>query len=290
MSSHTNPLQPSRDLVQWGLSSDNAHVAHVFQMMAGTTRNSPITFRGLQSARSTDSILDLQFVRNPLDSLEVFEAEDASGRMCTCPVCRSKSLLALSEIAQTPDAEDEDGYVVPDVQIGATGIVMPGRNQLARWFKVPVVPKFSRSKYHQKATIEAKHHGIFTFFSSFSFQTVFFTPCPSTLLIAMAIAGVAAYRTFTLLKKVANKEDQGIKLEMTVRVHAYKARNSAWERLYYCSGCGMVHDREGRRSLPWYSMLQLVHYPEQEFEAIAAPSDTEVVNIESAITQAARVA
>jgi hypothetical protein len=33
----------------------------------------------------------------------------------------------------------------------------------------------------------------------------------------------------------------------------------------------MVHDREGKRSLPWYSMLQLVHYPEQEFLTIEAP-------------------
>ena len=259
-------------------------------MMAGTSKNSPVTFRGLQSARSSDSIFDLEIESSPLDSVEVFAAADSSGRMCTCPVCRSKLLSTLSEIADTPEPEDEDGYVIPDVQVGATGIVMPGRDQLARWFKVPVVPKFSRSKYHHKAETEAKHHGVFTFFSTFSFQTVFFTPCPSTLLAALAFAGVAAYRSFSALKKVAKREDQGIKLEMTVRIHAYKARNSAWERLYYCAGCGMVHDREGKRSLPWYSMLQLVHYPEQEFEAIASVSDPEVVQLGSQIAHSACVA
>ncbi len=261
-------------------------------MMAGATKNSPITFKGLQSARTSDSIFDLQIARNAHDAVGIFETEDASGRMCSCPVCRSKSLLTLTEIAETPKPEslDEDGYLVPDVQVGATGIVMPDRNQLARWFKVPTVPKFSRSKYHQKAQLEAKHHGIFTFFSTFSFQTVFFTPCPSTILISMATAAFASYRSYSLLKKVATHEDKGIKLEMTVRNQAYKARNTAWEKLYYCSGCGMVHDRDGRRSLPWYSMLQLVHYPEQEFATIAAPMETETLEILGDDSLASKVA
>src|SRR5271169_1839970 len=64
-------------------------VAHVFQMMAGTTRSSPISFKGLQSARRPDSVFDLQIERNAFDSVEVFETIDATGRMCTCPVCRS---------------------------------------------------------------------------------------------------------------------------------------------------------------------------------------------------------
>lgn len=272
------------------MDCENGPVAHVFQMMAGATKGSPISFKGLQSARSSDSIFDIQFEGNILDATGIFEAADPSGRMCTCPVCRSKSLSTLSEIAQTPDSEDEDGYVIPDVQVGATGIVMPGRDQLARWFKVPVVPKFKQSRFHSKATSEAKHHGVFTFFSVFSFQTVFFTPCPSTILLSFLVAGVAAYRSFSLIKKFAVEEDKGIKLELTVRLHAYKARNSAWERLYYCAGCGMVHDQEGKRSLPWYSMLQLVHYPEQEFEAIATPSDPEVVELETETSRPAKVA
>jgi hypothetical protein len=265
-------------------------VAHVFQMMAGTSKSSPISFKGLQSARSPDSIFDLPFEREPLDAIEIFDRIDATGRMCTCPVCRSTNLSTLSEIAETPDSEDEDGYVVPDVQVGATGIVMPGRDQLARWFKVPVVPKFRKSKYHLKAANEAKHHGIFTFFSMFSFETVFFTPCPSTMLFALIVSCVAAYRSFSLLKVKAHDEDKGIKLELNVRMHAYKARNSAWDRLYYCGGCGMVHDREGKRSLPWYSMLQLVHYPEREFEAIATPYNTEVIDITSENQPSAKVA
>jgi hypothetical protein len=266
-------------------------------MMAGATKNSPITFRGLQSARTSDSILDLPGSGNPLDGLKdfesqennllfesqdlskVFEVADSTGRMCTCPVCRSSALITLSELGQTPTSEDEDGYVVPDVQIGATGIVLPGRNQLVRWFKVPVVPRLAKSKLHAKATSEGKHHGIFTFFSSFSFQTVFFTPCPSTVLVALGIACVAGYRSYSTLKKAALHEDGAIKLEMNVRVHAYKSRNTAWEKLFYCSGCGMVHDRDGKRSLPWYSMLQLVHYPEQEFEEIASPISPEVVQL-----------
>lgn len=247
--------------------------------MAGTSKSSPITFRGLQAARTSDSIFDLLIGGriDPLETLDVFEPVDASGRMCTCPVCRGSSLLTLAEIAQTPDTADEDGYVVPDVQVGATGIVMPGRHQLARWFKVPIVPKFSRSKYHQKATLEAKHHGIFTFFSTLSFETVFFPLCPVTMFLSVLFAVIAAYRSFSILKKTALREDKEIKLEMTVRMHAYKARNSAWHKLFYCAGCGMVHDREGKRSLPWYSMLQLVHYPEQEFEVIAAPVADAVV-------------
>jgi len=262
----------------------------VFQMMAGTTKSSPVSFRRLQSGRSSESIFDLSIERVAFDSLEVFTAIDSSGRMCTCPVCRSKSLTTLSEIAETPILDDGEGHVIPDVKIGATGIVMPGRHQLARWFKVPVVPTFTRSKYHGKAEQEAKHHGVFTFFSTFSFQTVFFTPCPSTILIAIGVAAVAAVRSFSLIKKVAVNEDKGIKLELNARVHAYKARNSAWERLYYCGGCGMVHDREGRRSLPWYSMLQLVHYPEQEFEILASTFEPEIVEIESETVLSFRVA
>ena len=258
--------------------------------MAGATKNSPITFRGLQSARTSDSPFEVEEETNPFlglrqegldenvgtfdqfDSTRSFDLADATGRMCTCPVCRNSNLLTLSELGSTPSSEDEDGYVVPDVQIGATGIVMPGRNQLVRWFKTPVVPKMSRSKLHLKAKTEAKHHGFFAFFSTFSFETVFFTPCPSTILLAMATAGAAGYRTYSHLKKAANTEDKAIKLELNVRVHAVSARSVAWEKLFYCTGCGMVHDREGKRSLPWYSMLQLVHYPEQEFEAVATPA------------------
>jgi hypothetical protein len=265
-------------------------VAHVFQMMAGTARISPLNFKGHQSARASDFIFDSQLEGTSLDGMEVFNKADSSGRMCTCPVCRSKSISTLSEIAQTQVSEDEEGYVVPDIQVGATGIVMPGRDQLARWFKVPVVPKFKKSKYHQKAASEAKQHGTFTFFSTFSFQTVFFTPCPSTLLFALLVAGVASFRSFSTIKKHAVKEDLGINQELTVRVRAYQARNSAWERLYYCAGCGMVHDREGKRSLPWYSMLQLVHYPEREFEVIANPIDIEPIEVEAGVHLAARVA
>ena len=287
----------------------NYFVAHVFQMMAGATKNSPLTFRGLQSARTADSEFDLQGSGSLLSDLKefdakessrffdshdisrVFEFSDSSGRMCTCPVCRSDSLITLSELGQTPSGADEDGYVVPDVQIGATGIVMPGRSQLVRWFKVPVVPKLSESKLHAKATKEGKHHGMFTFFSTFSFETVFFTPCPSTILLAMAMAVGAGYRSFTTLKKAARIEDKAIGLELKVRVHAYKARNTAWEKLFYCSGCGMVHDRDGKRSLPWYSMLQLVHYPEQEFAEIASPVIREIVEEDaSVVARAYRVA
>lgn len=264
-------------------------------MMTGATKNSPLTFRGLQSARTSDAPFDLDGIGNPLDGLKeytsreplrlfepqestnVFEAEDSAGRMCTCPVCRSESLITLSELGQTPLDADEDGYVVPDVKIGATGIVIPGHSQLVRWFKVPVVPKLAKSRLHAKATQEGKHHGIFTFFSAFSFETVFFTPCPSTLILALLMAIGAGYRSYSTLEKAATKEDGEIKLELNVRVHAYKARNHAWEKLFYCSGCGMVHDREGKRSLPWYSMLQLVHYPEQEFEEIAEPTSNDVV-------------
>lgn len=259
-------------------------------MMTGATKNSPLTFRGLQSARTSDSPFDLDGIGNPLEGLKgyeskdsyrlfepqdtskVFDVADSTGRMCTCPVCRSSSLITLSELGSTPTTEDEDGYVVPDVKIGATGIVIPGRNQLVRWFKVPVVPKLAKSRLHAKATAEGKHHGLFTFFSMFSFETVFFTPCPSTLVLALLMALGAGYRSYSTLKKAALTEDGAIKLELNVRVHAYKSRNSAWEKLFYCSGCGMVHDREGKRSLPWYSMLQLVHYPEQEFEEIASPT------------------
>jgi len=210
--------------------------------------------------------------------------------MCMCPVCRSSSLLTLSELAHSPEPEDEDGFVTPDVKIGATGIVMPGRAQLARWFKVPVVPQLKPSKLHSKAKKEGKSHGVFTFFSAFSFQSVFFTPCPSTILIAFAAAIFAGYRSFSTVKKVALKEDDGIKLELTVRVHAYKSRTTAWDKLYYCSGCGMVHDREGKRSLPWYSMLQLVHYPEQEFETVATPVEPNDVRPATQQVQTARVA
>jgi hypothetical protein len=52
----------------------------------------------------------------------------------------------------------------------------------------------------------------------------------------------------------------------------------------------MVHDQEGKRSLPWYSMLQLVHYPEQEFEAIASPVDCESIEIRTDLPLAAKVA
>ncbi len=278
-------------------------------MMTGATKNSPITFRGLQSARTSESPLELQDGGSAFEglkdfssreSLSIFESDDisgmfdsadAAGRMCTCPVCRSEQLITLSELGSTPSSEDEDGYVVPDVKVGATGIVIPGRAQLVRWFKVPVVPKMSRSKLHEKAKTEGKHHGIFTFLSAFSFQTVFFTPCPSTLLASVLAAGGAGYRTYKSLKKAALTEDQAIGLELTVRVHAYKARNTAWDRLFYCAGCGMVHDREGKKSLPWYSMLQLVHYPEQEFEVIAAPTADKQLEIHSGmVAPAFRVA
>lgn len=252
-------------------------------MMTGPTRISPITFRGLQAARASDFVFDLQIVSESLDTLDIFEPVDLTERMCSCPVCRGKALMALSEIATTPETADEDGYVVPDVQVGATGIVMPGRAQLARWFKVPVLPKFNRSKYHQKAKLEAKHHGMFTFFSGFSFLTVFFPPCPQTLVVAAAASGITSWRSYTVMKKAARKEDSEIKLEMDVRMQAFKARSTAWQKLYYCTGCGMVHDREGKRSLPWYSMLQLVHYPEQEFESRAsAPPLAETEDLEAA--------
>lgn len=259
-------------------------------MMAGVTKNSPIPLRGLDSPLLPESIFDLHIERPRLDRLEIFEVVDPSGRMCSCPICRSSSVVPLSELAQIPESEDEDGYVIPDVQIGATGIVMPGREQLARWFRVPVVPKQYKSRLHAKARIEAKHHSIFTFLSTFSFQTVFFSPCLLTLASAFGVGIIAGYRSYITLEKAANNEDQGIKLEMTVRQHAFQSRTSAWERLYYCAGCGMVHDREGKRSLPWYSMLQLVHYPEQEFQTIATPVEPQIVVPVEAPRKIARVA
>jgi hypothetical protein len=271
-------------------------------MMTGATKNSPITFRGLQSARTSESPLELQEGGGAFEGLKefadrerlsifdtddisgMFDSSDAAGRMCTCPVCKSEQLITLSELGKTPSFEDEDGYVVPDVKIGATGIVIPGRAQLVRWFKVPVVPKMSKSKLHEKAKVEGKHHSMFTFLSAFSFQTVFFTPCPSTILSSILAAGGAGYRTYKSLKKAALTEDQAIGLELKVRVHAYKARNTAWDRLFYCAGCGMVHDREGKKSLPWYAMLQLVHYPEQEFEVIASKTPERQGQLEPSMT------
>ena len=50
----------------------------------------------------------------------------------------------------------------------------------------------------------------------------------------------------------------------------------------------MVHDRDGKRSLPWYSMLQLVHYPEQEFQSIEFPESlhrNEAANLDTWVTQ-----
>ncbi|MDR3689671.1 MAG: hypothetical protein P4L46_09865 [Fimbriimonas sp.] len=187
-----------------------------------------------------------------------------------CPICESTDLVSLSELAAVLTLDPADDRI-PDVRIGRTGIVLPDGVQLARWFRVPIPPKFKRSKFHKKANRDGRQHAIVTFASTFSFETVFFTPNLITVLIAVAAGIGAGWRSWSLIKRSALEEDCAIASELNVRKHAYRSRCAAWKRLYYCSDCGMVHDHAGKRSLPWYSMLQLVHYPEQEFHTIDIP-------------------
>jgi hypothetical protein len=195
---------------------------------------------------------------------------DSVGAIRSCPVCSKPKLKTLSQLGllTLPDTDEERLH---DIRIGASGIVLPDEAQLARWFKVPVPPAFIKSKHHAQAGKEGKLHATFTFLSMLSFISVFFTPNLVTISTAALAGLISGFRSWSSVKKLAWEEDKGIALELTVRKQAFRARNAAWEKLYYCSGCGMVHDRQGKRSLPWYSMLQLVHYPEQEFQTIDNP-------------------
>ena len=230
-------------------------MAHVFQVMAGNSRLGD----GRSHLSGTSGLLEPIIHANGraefFDSAFLFAEHSPSHVNFPCPICKCQDLLTLRELGSIPVPSAEDDEIIPEIRIGATGIVMPDRIQLARWFKVPVPPRFKRSKLHASAIRDGRQHATFTFFSTFSFETVFFTPNLITLSVALAASMLSGLRSWSRLKKLACEEDRGIALELTVRKHAYQARNTAWEKLNYCSGCGMVHDRDGKRSLPWYSML-----------------------------------
>jgi len=237
-------------------------------MMAGTSKlGSKHARSGVSADIGCLETADFESMQR-LDSRVYLQMDDLSEPMCVCPVCTGSELHTLSALGSTRVPGPEEDELVPNIAIGATGIVLPDPGQLARWFRVPIPPKFKKSRLHAKALQEGKQHGIFTFFSTFSFVTVFFTPNRFSIGLSLLASVGTGLRSWFSIKRLAYEEDRGIALELTVRKHAYKARIAAWERLYYCNGCGLVHDRVGRRSLPWYSMLQLVHYPEQEFQLV----------------------
>jgi len=246
-------------------------MAHVFQMMAGTSRQGDVFMDGPGSTNLLDYLTERKKEANRFDFPVYLDSDDSWRAICSCPICLGEKLMTLSELGALPHPDSKDYELIPDIRIGATGIVLPDRIQLARWFKVPIPPKFTKSKFHSKAKRDGKQHATLTFFSTISFESVFFTPNLTTITLALLVAFASGFKSWSSLKKLAREEDRAIALELTVRKHAFRARNAAWEKLYYCSGCGMVHDREGKRSLPWYSMLQLVHYPEQEFHTIDVP-------------------
>ncbi len=243
-------------------------MAHVFQMMAGASNQIQMSTRLPSSARLIEDIDFRPDLTAAARERHSFSTDDLSMKMSSCPVCSGRSLMTLADLGAVPVPGPEDDEIVPNIGIGMTGIVLPDPRQLARWFKVPVPPKFTRSRLHLRAKRDGKQHGTFTFFSTISFETVFFTPNIFTMCVAFTASMIAGVRSWSSVNKLACEEDRGIALELTVRKQAFRARNGAWDRLYYCTECGMVHDRQGKRSLPWYSMLQLVHYPEQEFQSM----------------------
>jgi len=240
--------------------------------MAGTSQFEPSTIEVQVSESIIESIKEIDKGVDRFDPPTPFDAFQLIESGAACPICGGAHLDTLADLANALNGIDQDELeIVPEVRIGATGIVLPDKLQLARWFKVPIPPKFKKSRLHKKAEKDGKHLGVFTFLSTISFETVFFNPTIFTMGIAAVLAVTAAFRGWLSIHKLALEEDKGIALELTVRKRAFRARNDAWQTLYYCSDCGMVHDREGRRSLPWYSMLQFVHYPEQEFLTAEVP-------------------
>jgi len=239
-------------------------MAHVFQVMAGTSRLCGLALRAPISIDLLKFVDDVERDETLFGDpeLQVWDRPISSARVC--PICRDESVMSLTEVSLTMEVGSFDWEDLKKVRIGATGIVLPSQTQMRHWFKAPIEPSSIKSKRHRDAAQDGKHHAAFTFFASLSFVTVFFSPNLITLLPAAIAALASGYRSWLLGHKLALEEDKAIAVEHAVRRQAFAARSKAWDNLTYCSGCGMVHDRKGKRSVPWYSMLHLVAYPEPE--------------------------
>ncbi len=181
-----------------------------------------------------------------------------SDEKCACPVCRGKAILALSELAEIPGSVIGHSSEPTNLHVGATGMVVPDIFQLARWFRVPVPPKFNVSKLHDRARRDSAVSGVVTAISTFALQTLFFAPSMATVFIAAVTGSMVGAATFSLVKRAAIAEDIQTDLDASIRTPASNPKIAGCDKLFYCPGCGMVHDRETRRAVPWYSMLQLL--------------------------------
>jgi hypothetical protein len=182
---------------------------------------------------------------------------DADER-CACPVCRGKAILALSELAEIPGSGIGHSLEPANLHVGVTGMVVPAIFQLARWFRVPLPPKYSVSKLHGRAHRDGLVSGAITAIATFGLQALFFSPSIATISIALFVGLLVGAATHSLVKRAAIADDIRTDLEASTRTATDGPKIAGCDKLFYCPGCGMVHDRETSRALPWYSMHQLL--------------------------------